>query len=728
MKKTLEKTLDFLTDKKIIFSIALIFLVAFSVRAYLAPNEYLYGFDSYYHARLTQSVIETGLMPATDTLGYYTLNRAINDPALMYYINAFLYNLFTGKSTVDNPLDLIAIVKFFPAFMGALSAIAMFFLGRELAGNRAGLFCAFLIAVIPSHVYRSMAGFFEEDALGMLFMIIFFAFAVRAMKKTETSSQVKNAGLAGLFVLLTVLTWKNFIYGAGIFGGFVAVQSAIDFARGQKRDLATPSLVIVLSFAVFSFLFSSNMFFLGATGFALIGYLFAAFFQCLTSRGITMQGLLGSARRGKAGKGKAGKGNESNEDKEKTKGTEESEEAGETKETGQIKGKDIREPEKKSVGLAAASGGVKSLETLHLALLVLVVVGLVVSGGVIVDKVIDFVSISYNTSILGQTIGEENMGISSFPLKYNGIFALFVLGLVLLPLKMIKDKKSLYAFALVIAISTVYLAFMKLKFTYLFGPALAVIGGIALNEVLEVSKKKNITKYAGVLFVGFMLLMGVSSGVYFVSTKNTDLDNDKDWVGALDFLRESTPEGSTTVSWWDYGHWITFVGQRKALIDNTNAHGGTVAQVARFLLEPDLNSTKAFLEKNKVDYIVLNKRMFGTYRAFASIGFNAPQSDRQVTRYAGRYSDCTAEDNLFVCGGKAYSSEDLSVYPSKWTNRPAGIERGVPFFVYRADDSDALYAINSYLNETLLAKLFFKADDVPFELVFDSPSVKIYKV
>ncbi|MCD6229315.1 MAG: hypothetical protein J7K00_00750 [Candidatus Diapherotrites archaeon] len=43
------------------------------MRVYIAPNEFLFGFDSYYHARLTQSVIETGSLPATDTPRYYTL-------------------------------------------------------------------------------------------------------------------------------------------------------------------------------------------------------------------------------------------------------------------------------------------------------------------------------------------------------------------------------------------------------------------------------------------------------------------------------------------------------------------------------------------------------------------------------------------------------------------------------------------------------------------------------
>ncbi len=702
MKKTIDKTIDFLTDKKIIFFIALIFLIAFSVRMYLAPNDYLYGFDSYYHARLTQSVIETGAMPATDTFGYYQLNRAINDPALMYHINAFIYNLFTGKTTVDNPLDLIAIVKFFPALIGAFSAIAMFFLGRELSGNRAGLLSAFLIAVIPSHVYRSMAGFFEEDALGMLFLLLFFAFAVRAMRQTETKSQVKNAGIAGLFVLFTILTWKNFIYGAGVFGGFIAVQSLIDFIRGEKRDLATPSLVVVLSFAVFSFLFSDTMFFLGATGFALIGYLSAAFFQYLSSSNVSFKNLLG--------------GTESIENKKETE-----------KEKNEMKIK-TKNNKINSIDFTAPFKNIKSLQAIHPILLVLIVFGLIVSGGMVIERVLDFVNISYNTSILGQTIGEENMGISSFAMKYNGIFFLFILGLILLPLRMLKDKKSLYAFALVIAISTFYLAYMKLKFTFLFGPALAIIGGLALNELLVRFRKRQHLKYAAVLFVGFMLLLGLSSGAFFVSTKNTDLDNDADWVNALGFLRESTPVGSSTVSWWDYGHWITFVGQRKALIDNTNAHGGTVAEVARFLLEKNLNSTQEFLEKNKVDYIVINKRMFGTYRAFASIGFNVPQNDRQVTRYVGSYSNCTAEDNLFVCGGKVLSEQDLVVYPNKWSNKPVAIEKGVPLFAYKADGNDALYIINSYLNETLLAKLFFEADDVPFELVFDSPSVKIYKV
>ncbi|MBL4885075.1 MAG: hypothetical protein JKY95_11145, partial [Planctomycetaceae bacterium] len=41
-----------------------------------------------------------------------------------------------------------------------------------------------------------------------------------------------------------------------------------------------------------------------------------------------------------------------------------------------------------------------------------------------------------------------------------------------------------------------------------------------------------------------------------------------DWSDAMQWLKENTPEDAVIASWWDYGYWISTLGERKTLSDN----------------------------------------------------------------------------------------------------------------------------------------------------------------
>ena len=36
----------------------------------------------------------------------------------------------------------------------------------------------------------------------------------------------------------------------------------------------------------------------------------------------------------------------------------------------------------------------------------------------------------------------------------------------------------------------------------------------------------------------------------------------------MQWLRENTPKDAVIASWWDYGYWISTLGERKTLADN----------------------------------------------------------------------------------------------------------------------------------------------------------------
>jgi len=64
-----------------------------------------------------------------------------------------------------------------------------------------------------------------------------------------------------------------------------------------------------------------------------------------------------------------------------------------------------------------------------------------------------------------------------------------------------------------------------------------------------------------------------------------------DWIDALTWIREelppSPPYGPTVVaSWWDYGYWITTIGNKTTLADNQTFNWTQIANVARMFMSP----------------------------------------------------------------------------------------------------------------------------------------------
>ncbi len=170
-------------DKRLLFFLLVLFVLAFGTRAHLLKYDLLFGFDSYYHARMAGTLIETGVVPEIDPMSYYFMEGGVPAPKnqFLWHFSAAIYNVTTLGRGYDKELW-IQYVKWLPALFGALTAVGMFFLGKEMYGKKAGYVMAMVAAIIPSFVYRTLAGFFEEDCLGFLWFVIGMVFFVRAVK------------------------------------------------------------------------------------------------------------------------------------------------------------------------------------------------------------------------------------------------------------------------------------------------------------------------------------------------------------------------------------------------------------------------------------------------------------------------------------------------------------------------------------------------------------------
>ena len=114
-------------NRKMVLVILLIFLLAFTVRGYNLKYDLFFGFDSYYHARMTSYILEDGFLPDKDPMAYYQIGYSSIPPigAFFWYFSAAIYKIFTLGAPYDKGLW-IEFVKILPALYGALTSVAMY--------------------------------------------------------------------------------------------------------------------------------------------------------------------------------------------------------------------------------------------------------------------------------------------------------------------------------------------------------------------------------------------------------------------------------------------------------------------------------------------------------------------------------------------------------------------------------------------------------------------------
>ena len=199
MTEKLDGLLDQAMKYRFTAAVILIFLTAFGLRYYPVRNlEYLQALDPYNLFRMSQQIAYTGSLPDLDFMRWFpyaTPTYVANQvnlwlPAGLYSLGGFLF--------FENYLSFAQFIT--PLYSG-VSAVLMYFLGKELYDRYAGLSAAFIIAILPGAMYRGSAGFFEKEPVGTMFMMASLLFFTYAWKR------------------------KNWIYGiiAGLaLGGFTA--------------------------------------------------------------------------------------------------------------------------------------------------------------------------------------------------------------------------------------------------------------------------------------------------------------------------------------------------------------------------------------------------------------------------------------------------------------------------------------------------------------------------
>ncbi|MFQ6095983.1 MAG: STT3 domain-containing protein, partial [Candidatus Bathyarchaeia archaeon] len=213
--------------------IFLIVLIAFMVRMlpirwiptpWYPDHFYLSAFDPYFQYRVTEHIVENGFLSWGwfDDRSWYPWGRDVFRTAYpgLPMTTAFFYTILNALAV---PIDLVEFCLIFPAIMGAVTCLIIYFVGRDIGGELVGLFSAFFLALNSSHISRTSLGFYDDETVGIFGILLSTLFFLRSIEERPLKDRVIYAVAAGLSLGYLCASWGAARYAIDITVLFVFV-------------------------------------------------------------------------------------------------------------------------------------------------------------------------------------------------------------------------------------------------------------------------------------------------------------------------------------------------------------------------------------------------------------------------------------------------------------------------------------------------------------------------
>jgi dolichyl-diphosphooligosaccharide---protein glycosyltransferase len=558
----------------IIAILAIAFSTAFIMRSFpIKYGYYLNEFDPYFDYRATKYIVDNGLeayLKWHDNMSWYPDGRDIPKTSQvgLHVTAAYLYKIFGGNSSV---LDFTII---FPVVIGSLTTIVVFALVRSLGGTTAGLFAALLIAFTPAIIQRGNMGWFKSEPLGLFLGLLALYLLISAMKHKPRIAIVK-AIAGGLLLGLANASWGGIQY-------FSIPISLFFFAVTFLRNDIKVPLIVAIVFTVSAVLAAGMSprpglsFVFGLPGIALIGgtiFLIASsIVRKLSSSNTFMRNnwiLIG--------------------------------------------------------GFFA------------------IAVGIILSGSFYVSsfRYLNAINPFLSSQIpLVESVAEH---FTPTLVEYFTDYSILIMFAGFGALMAFRRRNDMSIFALIIGITGVYVSATFARLLVFSSIGIILLAGLGLYEItrtiinykaIEPSHKKKrkaegektsqmdrpIKIVYAVIVVILISIPVLDNGVLYPQNSNWLSSADippsianggtgfrvktNDWINALNWMSTNTSSNSVITSWWDYGYWITTLGNRTSLADNATINQTRIATIAKMFMDQTDNGLK-IAQDLKSDYIVV---------------------------------------------------------------------------------------------------------------------------
>ncbi|MBS3132461.1 hypothetical protein J4212_08565 [Candidatus Woesearchaeota archaeon] len=520
---------------------------------------YLLEIDPYFWLRYTENIMESG-HPGDelrngiewDNRMYAPGGRPVPYDRFHAYLSSYLIPAVRALNPDASPM---AIFFYMPVLLSALAVIPAFFIARKIGGNFGGFIAAFVVAIHPSFLTRTAAGFSDTDAYNVLFPLLIAWVFIEAL---DSKSLRKTAALAAINSILIAL--YCFAWGGGwwyIFD-FVLASAAMYigyFAVVHRKELFSSLREFLDSWAI-----KNSM-------------LFIALFFILS--GIIISATLGLGRFQQFYSSPMG--------------------FARLKEVGITTGgiatvwpnvfTTVAEQNPASLGSVISQIG---FGTAPFLLLALAGVTLTLSDGKGRKKWFVPASIAWYAAVFALNVQNLNLFLllASIPIAARIMLAMIEAD------KGIDIKYSI--FLAIWFLVTIYASTKGVRFLLLLVPAFGIGFGAAFGRIYEFSHKyisgsihinQSLSRFIVVALL-LALLIGPYRAAANTARNEIPLFNDN-WRISLEKIRDNSKEDAIVNSWWDYGHWFKYWADRAVTFDGTSQNTAQAHWIGKVLLTED---------------------------------------------------------------------------------------------------------------------------------------------
>ncbi len=603
--------------------------------------------DPYAFLRYARYLLEHGQLMATDIMRYYPLGfSSLSEFRVLTYFIVYLHkflDFFSSSFTLEK------VHVLYPAIAFVIGLVFFFLFVRKIFNWKVGLIASAFLTVLPTYLYRTMAGFSDKESLAMVFLFAALFFYFKATKDKQLWQNVVFGLLAGICTGFLGLVWGGvqFMFlGMGIYAFL-----AIFFNKFRKVDFfiyafwMIPMMIITIvgyssKFSLLSFIFSTTSSIMILAFFAgLINLLFfqydiikvknkvknklpLGFASILIAMGLGLLGILL------------------------------------VKEGSFIYNLfsdifvTIAKPVSESRWILTVAESRQPYFTDWAGQFGWEYLWLVLGASILlfyemvkpIGKKVLHLTCVYGVFILLFVLsrysstsvfdGNSTISILAFVGSWVGFFGIMGWSYIK---SYYKDKEIFqkirridqgYFFIFIWFIIMVLAARTAIRLLFVFSPITSIMIAFLILKLFEKSfnLKQNIYK------IGAIVLIILLFGNLFLGFSNTVLNQGKytgpsynqQWQQGMKWVRDNTPKDAVFAHWWDYGYWVQTGGERATLSDGGNARGAINHFIGRHVLTtPNETDALELLKANNATHLLMIVDEVGKYPAYSSIGADA---------------------------------------------------------------------------------------------------------
>jgi asparagine N-glycosylation enzyme membrane subunit Stt3 len=708
MKKGFKDSFRFFNQKKVqrilIIVLLLVILIGGSlIRVQNLPllkdqttEEFIpLALDPYYFLRISETIIGQGSLPEYDSL-----RQPFNIPytnEILPWVVVYMYKI--ANIFGDYSIQYINVIS--PVIFFILGLIAFFFLIYSLTGSKTNaLISSAFLAVIPTYLYRTMAGFSDHEAIGMVMFfttLLLYSVSMKYLYREERKNIKKTLAFGvglGILSTLTIVSWggiANFIF--MIIPASYLLLWLLEFKHPEEKKERMNNFLLFYLVWFFVTLFS--------------GLFFGISFQGMLSRiTLSSQSIIGGI-------------------------------------TLLLIISDFSIIRFKSKIPFIKRENLERYRVVY-SLILALIIGIIiftVMGKNIFSLIYDIGSRFIHpigTERISLTVAENAQPFLNDWINQIGkiFFWLFLAGMtfvgfdiskrmgrnkhrfffsfvwILLILSIVFSRTSpsslfngtnlisrvvFFGGLLLFFAYSIWIYFKKdirikptyliiatwLIFTLIAGrgairlffaitPFAAFMGGYAITKPFFYLKNKR-DDLLKMLLVALLIVLVLSAMFSFSRLYNITNNQAKftgpsaniQWQQAMEWVRENVPEGSIFTHWWDYGYWVQYLGNKPTIADGGHFEGNFRDHlIGRYLLTtPNPETALSFMKTYNISYLLIDPTDLGKYSAYSRIGSDETAQDRfsqiPVMVVDSRQTTETSQGELRVYQGVSQVDEDI---------------------------------------------------------------------